>query len=418
MSERQRVLLFVPASSYRLAAFVAAADALGVELLVGTDLPPALRRYGRETHAVDFFAIETSSRQLAEELAAAPVDGVMAVDEKSAALAAAFARTAACRGRYHRLDGVMATRDKRAMRRALEGAVAMPAWQLLEPDGDEACMDADVFPCVVKAPMLSGSQGVLRANDQRELVRAVARIRSILSKHSSPLRREAGFFELVVERYVPGPEYVVEGLMQRGVLQRLAVFDKPDPLEGPTFEETLYVTPSRAPTERQAALVDATERAAIALGLCDGPIHAELRLPPDGEPTLIEIAARSIGGLCSRALVFALGSLERRLLVAALAGDPESLPVDPPASGVMMIPVPHDGVLAHVAGVDEALAVEGIDSLEISIATGEAIRRLPEGDRYLGFIFAHAERAEQVEAALRRAHAQLRFELKPLLTMA
>lgn len=194
----------------------------------------------------------------------------------------------------------------------------------------------------------------------------------------------------------------------------LALFDKPEPMTGPYFEETVYVAPSRKPEAVQRRIAEVASDAARALGLCDGPIHAELRLDGD-RPVLIEIAARSIGGLCSRALVRRCGSLEERLLLLAAGREQPPLCESPPAIGVMMIPVPRSGVLARATGVERARAVPGVDGVELTIAPGEAVRALPEGSSYLGFVFAHGAAPADVEAALHAAHRELRFELRPLL---
>ena len=111
----------------------------------------------------------------------------------------------------------------------------------------------------------------------------------------------------------------VEGLLQGGELEVLAVFDKPDPMDGPFFEETIYVTPSRQPTAVLAAVESTVGRAAAALGLREGPVHAELRIGPSGAATVLELAARSIGGLCARSLRFGAGvSLEEVIIRHAL----------------------------------------------------------------------------------------------------
>jgi hypothetical protein len=279
--------------------------------------------------------------------------------------------------------------------------------------------------------MLSGSQGVIRADDSEQLAAAVDRVQRILSRHPSEQSRREGFWQLLIEDYVPGPEVALEGVVSGGRLEVVAIFDKPDPLEGPHFEETLYVTPSRQRADVQSCVVAVTERAVCAMGLTDGPIHAELRLggPPSEnpgeepvgiEPVVIEIAARSIGGLCSRALHHVLGgddgpgSLEALLLARAL-GRRVARPPASGASGVMMLPVPRDGVLKAVHGLDEARAVPGVDAVTIAIEPGQAVRGLPEGNSYLGFAFAHADEPATVEAALRRAHGCLRFDLAPML---
>ena len=216
-----------------------------------------------------------------------------------------------------------------------------------------------------------------------------------------------------MERFIPGVEVALEGLLNHGELNTLALFDKPDPLDGPFFEETIYVTPSRLPAETQRAIQVCAARAATALGLRDGPVHAELRLDAEG-PLMLEIAARSIGGLCSRTLRFGTGlTLEEIILRHALGLPIESLEREGRAAGVMMIPIPRAGTLEGVEGLDEARAVPLIEDLTISAHTGEELVPLPEGHRYLGFIFSRADTPAQAEAALRQAHACLSFVIRP-----
>ncbi len=413
----RRALLLFPASSYRPDAYVAAAERLGIELVLATDMLAAARRFDAPCYRVDFGDIEASLAALAD---IAPLDGVLAVDERSASLAAWVAAGDRCRGGYHSIAGVQAAADKRLMRqRLLVAGERVPEFVVVPPATPvQAIADnpAVRYPCVVKPPMLSGSQGVIRADEPDALARAVARVRRVLARHPSPLSSQPGFFDLLLEDYVAGDEVAVEGLMCAGELQLLALFDKPDALEGPYFEETLYVTPSRKPAPLQRQLAAAAQSAARALGLDDGPIHAELRVDADG-PVLIEIAARSIGGLCSRALCHQLGSLEERLLGHALGLAAEPLPASPPASGVMMLPVPRSGVLRGVTGVERARAQAGVDAVEIAIDLGETVRAVPDGASYLGFVFAHGPTPEEVERSLRAAHRALDFDLRPLLTV-
>jgi biotin carboxylase len=261
------------------------------------------------------------------------------------------------------------------------------------------------FPRVLKPLTRSGSQGVIRADTPEEARAAADRIRAIVGDPEAPL---------LVEQFVPGEEVAVEALLTAGDLEILAVFDKPDPLDGPYFEETIYVTPSRKPRAVLDAVERATADAAAALGLTDGPVHAEMRVGADGSVTMLELAARSIGGLCSRSLRFGLGvSLEEVILRHALGLEPGHLRREELASGVMMLPIPKAGVLREVRGLEEARAVEGVAGLEISIAPGKPVLPLPEGDRYLGFLFAKAEAPEQVESALREAHGLLEVDIEP-----
>jgi biotin carboxylase len=249
---------------------------------------------------------------------------------------------------------------------------------------------------------------VIRADDPAGAEAAAARIRAILDEDCHPDDEP-----ILVEAYIPGEEVAVEALLRAGDLEVLAVFDKPDPLTGPYFEETLYVTPSRLPAEVQEQIARAVAEAAAAIGLTEGPVHAELRIDADGRPWILELAARTIGGLCARTLRFAAGvTLEELVLRHALG-----LPLDPRretvAAGVMMLPIPGTGRLVAVHGQDDARAVPGITALELSIPPGGEVRPLPEGDRYLGFLFARAPTPAAVEDALRTAHSHLDVEITP-----
>jgi len=414
---KPRVLLLFPAHSYRVEAFLDAAGRAGVDLCLGTDLPAAFARLARPTVAVDFRAPERAAAEIVAAAGSARFAGIVATDENSAMVAAIASEALGlpCSS----AEGALAARDKRRMRRLLdEHGVPSPRHRVLGPEEDPATLAGDVrFPCVVKPPMLTGSQGVIRADDHGELARAVARVRRILAGHGSDARAHPGFFDVIVEDYLPGREVAVEALMTAGEMRPLAVFDKPDDLTGPFFEETIYVTPSRLPPEAQADLLDVTARAAHALGLRHGPIHAELRTD-GGRASVVELAARSIGGLCSRVFQLVAGPLED-LLLAHAAG----LPLTggradgvAGAAGVMMIPIPRNGVLRRVTGVEAARAVPGIDGVTIARAPGDAVRALPEGASYLGFVFAHGDTPEEVETALRASHAELRFEWAPLLS--
>jgi biotin carboxylase len=321
----------------------------------------------------------------------APVDAVVAVDDRGVVVAAAAGERL---GLPHNPPlAVEATRDKAAMRDALAGhSVPQPRFARATDPG--ALPDVG-YPCVVKPVHLSGSQGVIRADD-RDAARAAAE--RVLAICDGPL---------LVEEYVPGAEVAVEGLLVGGALTVLALFDKPDPLVGPYFEETIYVTPSRLDVATQERVTTLTARAAAAIGLVEGPVHAEVRVD-GGHAWVIEVAARSIGGLCSRALRFGAGiSLEEVVLRHALGMPLDGLRREQAASGVMMLPIPAAGTLREVRGREDALAVPGVTGLEITVPLGRSVVPLPEGDRYLGFLFARGDTPAVVEGALRAAHAAL-----------
>jgi biotin carboxylase len=296
------------------------------------------------------------------------------------------------------------------------GGVPVPHFELYNTTVDVATLAQLVrYPCVVKPLALNGSRGVIRADDPAEFSAAVQRVARLLVS-IDPSAEPKPF---LVEDFIPGFEVALEGLLDHGDLKVLALFDKPDPLDGPFFEETLYVTPSRLPQTAQDAIARCAAQAAQALGLSEGSVHAELRINSEG-PWLVEMAGRSIGGLCSQTLRFAQSSdvsLEELILRQAVGMDIHSLTREAQAGGVMMIPIPEAGLLRGVSGVEEAKAVTGIEDVQITARLNYPLVPLPEGESYLGFIFARGASAQQVEAALRAAHACLHFDVQPIIPL-
>jgi biotin carboxylase len=338
-------------------------------------------------------------------------DGILAVGDKPTVLAAVTAEKLGLR--FHSPGAVETCRNKfLARERFLAAGMRVPHYYRVSLDTDvaEAARCAE-FPCVLKPLGLSGSRGVIRANDGYEFTLAFERIRAILEQHEIARLNEEQDRFIQVESYISGREFAVEGLVIDGRLKVLAIFDKPDPLEGPFFEESIYITPSlEAPDVRQA-LIGTTQQAITAVGLSNGPVHAEMRHNEQGV-WMLEIAGRPIGGLCARSLRFGDGMpLEELLLRFAVGEDVAAFERERGASGVMMIPIPKNGVYHDVFGVDRATAVPGITDIVITAKYGQHLKRLPEGSSYLGFIFARAESPRDVEAALRHAHSLLRFEI-------
>jgi biotin carboxylase len=413
ITQRPRVVLLASPATYRAGAFRQAATRLELEVVQATDTPQALAERWGMPLAVDFTRPDAAVATLAAYAAQHPVDAVLALDDSATLLAA---RASAALGLPHNdPDAALAARDKWVMREALRrDGVPVPEYRRYPLATDPAMVAGEIpFPVVVKPLRLSGSRGVIRADDRAEFLRAWERTRQIVLREGESLDRG----ELLVERYLPGCEVALEGLLTVGALQTLALFDKPDPLEGPFFEETIYVTPSRLPVATQAAISARAAEAAAALGLREGPIHAELRVNEDGI-WLIEMAGRSIGGLCSTVLEFGAGfSLEEIILRHAVGMPLPSTERVGGAAGVMMIPIPKGGILREVSGCEEAALVPGVTGVEITAPLNQPLTPLPEGASYLGFIFAHGESPEAAERALRDAHAQLSFRIEPAITL-
>ena len=413
----KRLLLLIPTTTYRTEDFVEAARRLDVDLAIASDRPNVMSaEFPDHLLTLPFSDPEAAVEEMRRFAARRPLDAVVPVDDLTAVVGAAICRDLGLRSSP--VAAVSATRNKLRMREILARAgVPSPAFTSFSVDDDPGIAAGRVsYPCVLKPLVLSASRGVIRADSEADFVIAFRRIAAILA---SPGVRELGVGadRILVEGFIPGTEVALEGLLIAGALHTLALFDKPDPLDGPFFEETIYVTPSRLSEPAQAAVRDCTAEAAKALGLSEGPVHAELRLNRDerGRDTaiMIEIAARSIGGLCSRTLSFGTGmSLEEIILRHALGLPIASLARDRRAAGVMMIPIPKGGLLEEVEGLDEARAVELIEDVTISLHKGQEVVPLPEGSRYLGFIFSRADTPARAEAALRGAHSHLRFVIR------
>ena len=408
-----RLLLLIPTTTYRTEDFVAAATKLDVELVVASERPNVLEAALPDNLlTLDFGDPPGAARTVAEFARRHPVDAVVPVDDRTTVVGAAIAERLGLRSSP--VDAVATARNKHRMRDAFARAgVRSPGFTLLDVSDDpEAAARRVAYPCILKPTILAGSRGVIRADDADSFVTAFRRIAAIL-KAPDVAGLGEGRDEILVEDFIPGCEVALEGLLVREELQVLALFDKPDPLDGPYFEETIYVTPSRLPPDVQLAITAETRWAARALGLTEGPVHAELRVNDTG-PWVVEVAPRTIGGLCSRTLRFGAGlSLEELVIRHALGIELDSLERERQPAGVMMIPIPRAGMLRAVRGREAALAVPGIEDVTISAHVGQELIPLPEGSRYLGFVLARAGTPEAVEESLRAAHGRLAFDVDP-----
>jgi len=402
-------MLLTPATSYRTSDFLDAARKLQVEVVIGTNqnLIAAGFTQGHIVR-VDFRDCDSAVRSIVAESGRQDLSAVVGVDESTAQVAAAAAKAL---GLVHNdVEAIGNCHDKFAFRQALEKIDLLSHEFQLVPFAElEIAAGRVKYPCVLKPLSLSGSRGVIRADSPTGFVAAGQRIQRLLATVDGlpDAHRDA----ILCEKFIPGREVALEGILRDGQLTVLALFDKPDPLDGPFFEETIYVTPSTLGQTVQTAVVNTVDAACRSLGLCTGPIHAELRINDQGA-WLIELAARSIGGRCSQSLRFAGDTnLEEIILRCALDDEMPVPEREPHASGVMMLPIRRGGRVRKVTGADRAAEVPGISSVLIEIRRGEQLVPLPEGDRYLGFIFARGARPANVERALRAAEARITVEL-------
>lgn len=415
-NQQKRVLLLMTPATYRAGAFLNAARKLKLEVVVGIDLPETLTEYWHVPLGLDFADYAASVQTIVEFAREHPLTAILSVDDSATELAA---RASAALGLAHNSpNSAKAARDKLLMRTLMsKGGAPCPVFRPFSLSDDPAWVATKVtYPCVVKPLRLSGSRGVIRANSVAEFMAAFQRLKRLLLSEGNSEHETA----ILVEDFIPGFEIALEGMLTHGELKVLTLFDKPDPLDGPFFEETLYITPSCLPTEVQQEIAHCVAVAAASLELREGPVHAELRVNEQG-PWMLEIAGRSIGGLCSTVLEFGSDMcLEELILRHAIGEEITSIERDQHATGVMMIPIPSAGILKGVYGVEEARQVPLITGVEITAKLNYALVPLPEGSSYLGFIFARGNTPTEVEHAIRKAHKLLRFEIRreiPVLKM-
>ena len=422
-----QVLVLATTTGYQIRSFGEAAEKLGVRLIFASDRCDQLSDpWSDRAIPVRFWDEAASVDAVVAACTDTRPDGIIAVGDRPAVLAACIAEALGLPGNPP--SAVRASRNKLASRRAFKAAgLLTPSFTDVSIADDPSALAADcTFPVVVKPLVLSGSRGVMRVDRASDFVWAFERLGRLLVSPDIVSERDDAHGRALIESYIPGNEFAIEGVMTAGVFTPFVIFDKPDPLVGPFFEETIYVTPSRASHAVQQAIVDQVAAAGRALGLRHGPIHAECRVNTKGVYVL-EVASRPIGGLCARAVRFddslhprtlAPSSLEEVLLRHALGEDISRWTPVERAAGVMMIPIPKRGVYRGVTNVEAALAVAGVDEVVITAKADEVILPLPESRSYLGFIFASGDDPARVEQSLRDAHATLAFDIEKEIELA
>ncbi len=410
----------MPTTTYRAEPFLEAARRLGVDVAIGSDRCHVIAEMcpgaARGAIPLDFRDPEAAAATIVEAAGERPFAAVIPTDDRTTEIAARASERLGLRA--NPVEAARAARDKRRLREALARAgLPHPRFRVFPLDADPgaAARAVAAYPAVLKPLHLAASRGVIRADDEPSFVAAFERIGRLLRSPDIAVLKDPAASLILAEDFIPGVEVALEALLDpRGGLRPLALFDKPDPLDGPFFEETIYVTPSRLPDATQRAVVEAAAAAARAIGLRDGPVHAEVRIGPGGV-FVIDLAARAIGGLCSRTLRFGTGVTLEELLIRHALGLPDGLERERRPAGVMMLPIPRGGLLRGVSGIEEASAVPGVAEVTVTQKLQTVVRPLPEGNQYLGFVFARADTPEAVEAALRAAQARLRFDISPVL---
>ncbi len=404
-----RLLLLLPTHTYNVDGYLAAAERLGVDVTVGSEEDSTFSSADHDGLLTLDLCDPDRSADEAEAFASRhALDAVFGVDDATAVVAAHIGSRLGIP--YSPITAVEAARDKYRQRQLLARArVSVPRFALVSLDGSSTVPHGLTYPVVAKPLTLSASRGVIRADNDDELRKALRTIGDILDEDDRSHVRN-----VLLEAYVAGAEFAVEGTVHDGRFAPFAVFEKPDPLEGPYFEESIYLTPPRIGEAEAHTIVECVADGVAALGLTHGPVHAEVRVNDSGA-WLIEVAARPIGGKCARVLRFGSTgdvSLEE-LTLGLVLGTVESIPErERGASGVMMIPIPAAGVLRGVDGMEAAWSIPKVTDITMTVPLGARLRRLPYESRYLGFIFARADSTDAAERAIRSAHRELIFTIE------
>ncbi len=407
------MLLVAPSNSYRIAAYLKAAENLRVDSLVASPGKHSLVSAVSSGLHVDLNDPSALKILLAASQVQ-PFQGVIATDDSAVELASRVAQQLNLP--HNPPDAAMFSRRKDLARACLHAAgIAVPAYCVinLETALQPQLLDLK-YPVVIKPVSLSASRGVIRADDDASCMNAIKRIKQILAGEKQLPADEKN--QLLIEQYIPGEEIAVEGLLRNGDLELLAIFDKPDPMQGPYFEETYYITPSRHSAEIQQAALLTVQDACRAYGLVEGPVHAELRINKAGL-WIMEVASRTIGGECARLLTYGTGHDLETLVIKKALDEQVNVGEQNDALGVLMLPMPGAGILRRIEGIQAAQKIKYIEEILISVREGYELVPLPEGGSYLGFIFARAPTPRLVEAALREAHSQMDIIVAPVFRM-
>ena len=408
------ILLLLPNATYRAEAFLKAARCLNLSVTIGCEQAQRWNKLPVDrVLELDFQDLKASQERVTKLMETHSLDRIIGVEDTTTCIAASLASRVGLP--HHSPKAASAARNKLEMRHLLQTSkIQIPHFLAFSINIDPHSIAHDIhYPCVIKPLILSASCGVIRADDPENFCQAFTRIKTLLIQLGLA-EKDAGARSVLVEDFVPGPEVAVEGILTDGSMKVLAIFDKPDPLDGPFFEETIYITPSRLPSQIQDQIADTLQKAARALGLLEGPVHGELRINTGGV-WIIELAGRSIGGRCSQILQFGAGmSLEELILRHSLHFEIPTFEREKQAGGVMMLPIKELGYFQALHGQAEARSTPGITLLEITAVVGDLLVPLPEGTRYLGFLLAKGSSPDNVERSLREAYAHLKLETIPV----
>ncbi len=405
------LLLIAHPNSYRIAPYIKAANRMGVNVTVASEGKHSLISEIASGLHITFDQPRQTVATILQAHKQTPFSGILGSDDHTVELAAMVAELLQLPHNSPRAAFCSQRKDIARAELALS-ACPVPLHCLIDLQQPlQKQMAGLPWPCVIKPLNMSASRGVIRADNEAAFMAACQRIKPIIQENQHDFTRH----HVLVEEYIDGVEIAFEGYLHNAQLHPITIFDKPEPLIGPFFEETIYVTPSRLEADLQAKILQRVQQACDAYGLTTGAVHAECRID-ERDIWILEVASRTIGGDCARMLDNKNFSIEE--LAISLAIDaPIKAELPDQARGVMMIPIKEKGLLKRVEGLLAARDVPHIDQVEMIIPPGHEMIPLPEGNQYSGYIFASGQTPEQVTAAIKQAYAKLKFVTAPVFNI-
>ncbi len=380
----KKLLLVIPENSYKSNDFVVAAEKLGIDFLIITDSEQVSSKFS-DTVIINKFDAELNKNNLKK---LKDVTHVLPVDHSALKFSGYLVDLLEVKG--NKLESINLSMNKYESRKIFNSLLDIKVNNEIIKNIDDVNTFINKNGTSVLKPIYgTASKSVLKINN-------VEKNKEQIEK----LMQDCFDQDLVIEEYIDGKEYALEGTIINSELKKIVIFDKPVEYKHPYFEESIYITPSELSSEAEKRVVSIVDKACKKIGLEDGPVHVEFKIN-ENQIFIIEINPRMIGGLCSRCLSFGLFkvSLEEIILHAFMNNELKNIELLNNYVGVLMIPTPKSGKFISI-NKEELENIPNISNVEITVPEGSDLLEPPYGDKYLGFAFSQGIDKKTVNESL------------------
>ena len=380
----KKLLLVIPENSYKSNDFVVAAEKLGIDFLIITDSEQVSSKFS-DTVIINKFDAELNKNNLKK---LKDVTHVLPVDHSALKFSGYLVDLLEVKG--NKLESINLSMNKYESRKIFNSLLDIKVNNEIIKNIDDVNTFINKNGTSVLKPIYgTASKSVLKINN-------VEKNKEQIEK----LMQDCFDQDLVIEEYIDGKEYALEGTIINSELKKIVIFDKPVEYKHPYFEESIYITPSELSSEAEKRVVSIVDKACKKIGLEDGPVHVEFKIN-ENQIFIIEINPRMIGGLCSRCLSFGLFkvSLEEIILHAFMNNELKNIELLNNYVGVLMIPTPKSGKFISI-NKEELEKIPNISNVEITVPEGSDLLEPPYGDKYLGFAFSQGIDKKTVNESL------------------